>query len=217
MPGIPFLDNNTSYVFAKILDMFIKAGFPIFTLASAGILVADFKSWRPQHVWSKLIKVTVHCLSFGLALFCIVYSNDGRYTEKEIGEHGYTDYYYFGKTKNDVRFGFGKLFDRDQNIYMISDAKGNLTYENVRQYRTENNCTYLLFEGSIVDGKKEGIGKQYVFVNGESFISYEGMYHLDLKNGYGIEYVYYLSGENSFKLEKGKSKVLNAPNDFRLK
>lgn len=31
------------------------------------------------------------------------------------------------------------------------------------------------------------------------------------------EYVYYLSGENYFKLEKGKSKVLNAPNDFRLK
>lgn len=30
-------------------------------------------------------------------------------------------------------------------------------------------------------------------------------------------YEYYLSGENSFKLEKGKAKVLNAPNDFRHK
>lgn len=164
MPGIPFLDNNTSYAFAKFLDIFIKAGSPVFSLISVGVVFADFKSWKPKRTWTKITKWTIHLLLFVLVLFCILYSIDGRYTETEVGDHGYTDYYYFGKAKNNVRFGFGKLFDNNQNIYMISDAKGNSTYENV---------------------------KQYVSVNGESFIAYEGMYHLGLKSGYSTEYAYY--------------------------
>ena len=193
VPGISFLDNNTSYAFAKFLDVFIKAGSPIFSIISVGVIFADFKSWKPQRIWTKLTKWTIHFLLFGLVLFCIMYNIDGRYTETEVGDHGYTDYYYFGKAKNNVRFGFGKLFDNNQNIYMISDAKGNSTYENVRQYHMESDCIYLSFEGSIVNGKEEGAGKQYIFVNGESFISYEGMYHLGLKTEHGIEYKYYLS------------------------
>lgn len=199
MPGISFIDENTSYEFAKFVDWLIKLGWPVFSLFTVGILYADWKAWKPKHVWSKAIKWTVHFFVFGLALFCIIYNNDGRYTETEVGDHGNTSYYYFGKAKNGVRFGFGKLFDSDKKIYMIADAKGNKIYEDCKKFSRDGDSAYLSFEGTLVDGKREGFGKQYTLVNGISKLSYEGSYHKGARCGEGIEYRYYSSGDIKWK------------------
>lgn len=193
MLGIPFLDNNTSYVFSKFLSVFIQAGIPVFTLLSATVLFADFKAWHPQKWWTCLIKGLTNCIIFGLALFCVIYAIDGRYTETEIGDHGQTSYYYFGKAKNGVRFGFGKLFNADKIISVISDARGERTYENVKGYTVIDGKPYLSFEGTLVDRKKEGYGKSYKMVNGMMKVIYDGYYHNDLRCGEGTEYSYYES------------------------
>ncbi len=193
MPGIPFLDSNTSYTFAKFLDFFIKAGGPMFALFSAGVLYADFKHWKPENGWAKLLKTVLHVIIFGLTFFCIIYNIDGRYTENELGEYGNTSYYYFGGEKNGVRFGFGKVFDSEKNIRMISVAKGNKTYENVKKYTTTDDITYLSFRGTIINGKQEGYGEKFILINGEVKPSYKGYLHNDLRCGEGTEYGYYKS------------------------
>lgn len=191
MPGIPFIDNNTSYAFAKFLSVFIQVGMPIFSVFSVGILFADWKSWQPRHFWSRCAKWTAHIIIFGIAIFCILYGVDGRYTETEVGDHGQTDYYYFGGEKNDVRFGFGKLFDDEKNIYMISEAKGNKTYDHVKKYSIQNGEPLISFEGSIVNGMREGEGRQYTFIDGERYLKYDGSFHKDKYEGIGSEYQYY--------------------------
>ena len=202
MPGIPFFDNNTSYTFAKILDVFISAGFPVFTLFSAGILFADWRDWRPIIWWAKAVKFIIHIFVFGTALFCILYSIDGRYTETELGDYGTTNYYYFGKAKNGVRYGFGKLFDEQKIIYMISDAKGNKSYANVKQYTTVEDIYYLSFTGTINNGKREGYGEAFTYIGGKVKPSYKGNYHNGYKCGEGTEYIYYTpSGMMAWKYE----------------
>lgn len=177
MSVITFLDNNTSYEFAKFLDVFIKAGMPIFSLFSTLITIIDWKIWKSKSPKFLFLKWCGTGIIYALTLFCIICGIDGRYTETEVGDHGNTSYYYFGKAKNSVRFGFGKLFDENKNIYMISDAKGNETYGNVKRYSTEDGITYLSFEGTLVDGKREGYGIEYALVNGERYVTYDGDFH----------------------------------------
>ena len=185
MTGIPFLDHNISYTFAKFLSVFIKIGLPVFSVLTAGVLFADWKDWHPVSRLSKTGKALLHILLIVMAFFCIIYGADGRYTETEIGDQGDTDYYYFGKAKNDVRFGFGKLFDKDKNIVMIADAKGHEVYEKVRQYRTKGDITYLTFEGNLDNGKKEGFGRSYSLIQGKHCLNYEGEYLHDKCSGEG--------------------------------
>lgn len=191
MPGIPFFDNSTSYELAKFLSTFINSGVLIFSVLSAGIIFADWKEWKPKHIVTKIFKIIIHIIIFGTAILCILYSIDGRYSEKEVGESGKTNYYYFGGAKNQVRFGFGKLFDKNKNIYMICIARGNNSYDDVRKYKTENGVTYLSFEGTIKNGMKEGSGKEYSLIAGKRKLTYDGSFHKDLHTGEGTEFRYY--------------------------
>ena len=188
---IPFLDNNTSYAFCMFLHFFIKAGMLIFSLFSVVLGYADFKKWKPYSIGGKILKLLTNLIIIVLMLFCIFFSIDGRYTKTDIGEHGDTHYTYFGKAKNGVRYGFGKLFNDENKIWVIADAKGDKVYENVKSYKTEDGITYLAFEGTLKDGKREEYGTYYRLINGEIKQIYQGGFRNDHFHGEGVETSYY--------------------------
>ena len=73
----------------------------------------------------------------------------------------------------------GKGYDKNGNvIYELINGNGN-----IREYNIWN---ILIFEGDVINGKKNGKGKEYNYHEG--YLIFEGEYLNDLRNGKGKEY-----------------------------
>ena len=119
--------------------------------------------------------------------------------------HGRTELKFEGEFLNDLKDGLGKQFysngklkfegeykkgkkwngkgyDPDGNIiYEIKDGKGFY-----KKYKLSFKTLYLLFEGELNNGEKNGKGKEY----SENYLKYEGEYLNGKRHGKGKEYYY---------------------------
>lgn len=174
MFGIPFLDSITSYEFCKFLSIFIKVGQAIFGVLTGGILFVDWLAWKPKRRVFKAVKGFVNATAIILLLFCIVYSADGRYSETELNNISDPGYTYFGTARDGKRFGFGKLFDSNHRIWEVADAMGDGDYDDVKQYTSKGEKTYLSFVGTYRDNKAEHHGTEYVLAGDDVRVQYDG-------------------------------------------
>lgn len=116
MPGFHFLDNILSFQAAQTLSAVFATGSiilaTILALISLAVTIANFSKWS---ILPKVIAIVSTIIIAIADIAIIIYANDGRYIKQSWqNEDNYT---YFGTMNNDLPHGWGKLFDKDENIY----------------------------------------------------------------------------------------------------
>ncbi len=185
MPAIEFLDNLTDFDQVTALDTFISTAPAIIAVLSAAFLCADvwnvIKKLREQkRIWTGLwiVGIIVQLLVITLAILCVLYKHDGRYSHNDISGYNSTRYY-FGQINNGQPNGFGKEFTKDKTIYFVGNFIAGAANGDGRIYSEQDGIVYIKYEGEYKDNNTNGSGTTYELIAGEAVEIYTGEY----KNG----------------------------------
>ena len=187
MPGIPFLDSITDYRLVCLLSDFIQLGPNLFTVLTVSVFGFDFWSWKTRHKWSKRLMIVAHTAVITPLIFCILYSNDRRYSQTDIGNLDNPNATYFGKEKNGMPDTFGKLYNaKDEVIYVGEWSGGKRDGQGTEYKRDSTNATYVAYDGSFVHDLRDGTGSACDYAEDGSRTTYDGGYFEGERTGNGL-------------------------------
>ena len=98
----------------------------------------------------------------------------------------YGQLFFEGEYENGLRNGKGKEIGYERNILFEGEyLNGKRWKGKIKEYENDI-INYLIFEGDLMNGKKNGKGKEYEFKK----LKFEGEYLNGKRNGIGKEYDY---------------------------
>ena len=152
----------------------------------------------------KKYKVAGPLICIVILTLIVLYDKNGRYNKTDIEGTWSREYTYFGQVKNNEPHGWGKLFDKKDNIYYVGAFEnGEFNGESKEYALSDDNKIYLTYQGNYTRGKRCGFGKEWKYINGKERLIYEGNFLENAYNGYGTLLSYDSQGRKWLQYEGG--------------
>ncbi len=158
---------------------------------------------RDTYVLRKVIKtvekaikvvVVILLLLVYIALFLILFVNVSNRFTHWFDYHDYGDMLYYGDAHGDKPHGYGRIFDKDENIVYIGDFYDGQPSGEGKQYdpklSKETGTSFVIYEGGFKNNMYDGYGEEYALINGNRTLIYKGYHKTNQRTGYGEFFSY---------------------------